>query len=320
MIATSEVFADVVGQPKAKSKLSFFLQGHKNTGVIPAIIFSAAKGIGKTYLAKEFRKGLLVREGEDKDQRKPLHIVNCATLHNAKQFFEWIISNRLWEKEATILLDEAHKIPADLSDSLLTVLQPNAENRNSLTFQDYVLDFDMKKTSWLFATSEIHKLNKPLLDRLERVDLEDYEPCHLAEIIRRNLKEVFFDEGVLEKEVVSVLRGNARSAQKMAGHIKSYLGKLTTFFSEDWKEIKEALGISPLGLSPIEIRVLQILKDHKETSLTRIAAITGMSADAVRCDVEMPLLRLDLMRITTGGRSLTPNGHEYLKVLGVPCS
>lgn len=317
MIATSEVFADVVGQVKAKSKLSFFLKGHENTGVVPALVFSAAKGIGKTYLAKEFRKGLLVREGEDAGQRKPLHTINCATLKNAKQFFEWIISNRLWEKETTLLLDEAHQIPNDLSESLLTVLQPNAENRNSLTFQDYVLDFDMKKTSWLFATSEIHRLNKPLLDRLERVDLEDYTPCHLAEIIRRNLKDVQFEDGLLEKEVVTVLKNNARAAQKIAGHIKSYLGKMTTFFFEDWASIKESLGIMPLGLSPLEIKILQILKEHKETSLTRLSAVTGMSANAVRQDLESPLLRLDLMQITTGGRSLTVKGHEYLKGLAV---
>lgn len=310
-----DVFSEVVGQEKAKSKLNFFLRGHKNTGVVPALVFSAAKGIGKTFLAKEFRKGLLQREGDDAGQRKPLYTINCSTIRNQTQFFDLIIKNRWWEKEITLLLDEAHRIPNDLAESLLTILQPNAENRNEFNFQDYVLDFDMKKITWLFATSEVHKLNKPLLDRLERIDLEEYEAHHLAEIIRRNLKDVQFDEGVLEKEVVTVLRGNARSAQKMAGHMKSYLGNLTTFFMEDWREMKRALGINPMGLSPIEIRVLNILKEHKETSLTRIAAVTGMSPEAVRQDIEMNLQKLDLLQISTAGRSLTVKGHKYLEDL-----
>lgn len=314
-ISNADIFADVVGQEKAKNKLNFFLRGHRNTGVVPALIFDAAKGLGKTYLAKEFRKGLLVRDGEDKGQRKPLHSLNCATIKNASQFVEWIISNRLQEKHITIFLDECHKLPADLSDVLLTVLQPNAKNRNTLTFKDYVLDFDMSKITWLFATSEVHKLNKPLLDRLERISLEEYDTNQLAEIIRRNLKGIEFDEGVLENDIVSVLKNNARAAQKMAGHIKSYLGSMTTFFREDWLEIKKALGILPLGLTPVEVRVLEILKEHKETSLTRLAACTGLSAEAIRCDAESPLLRLDLMQITTGGRSLTPKGHDYLKNL-----
>ena len=313
-ITTSDIFADVVGQEKAKSKLNFFLLGHKNTGVVPALLFSAAKGVGKTYLAKEFRKGLIQREGEDAGQRKPLHVIPCTKL-GRKGFFDYIIKNRLWEKEVSILLDEAHGMKDELAESLLTILQPNAENRNEYTYDDFILDFDMKRITWLFATSEVHKLNKPLLDRLERIDLEEYTSNQLAEIIRRNMKDVQFEEGVLEKEVVSVLRGNARSAQKMAGHLKSYLGKMTTFLSEDWASIKKSLGINALGLTPLEIRVLEILKDHKETSLTRIAAVTGMSPEAVRQDIEMSLQRMDLMQITTMGRSLTPKGHEYLNNL-----
>jgi len=308
-----DIFADVVGQEKAKSKLGFFLRGHQNTGVVPALIFSAAKGVGKTYLAKEFRKGLIQREGEDKGQRKPLHIIPCTKL-GRKGFFDYVIKNRLWEKEVAILLDEAHGMRDELAESLLTILQPNAENRNEYTYDDYILDFDMKRITWLFATSEVHKLNKPLLDRLERIDLEEYKPYHLVEIIRRNLKTVDFDDGVLE-DVVTILRGNARSAQKMAGHFKSYLGNLTTFFMEDWIAIKKALGINPMGLTPLEIRVLQILKEHKETSLTRLAAVTGMSPEAVRQDLEMNLQKIDLLQVTTAGRSLTVQGHNYLESL-----
>ena len=36
------------------------------------------------------------------------------------------------DKEITLFLDECHKLPADLSESLLTVLQPNAEKKNTL--------------------------------------------------------------------------------------------------------------------------------------------------------------------------------------------
>jgi len=315
--ASSDVFAEVVGQASVKRKLNFFLTAAQDTGTVPPLLFPAAKGVGKTFIAKEFRKGLYQRTGDDAGQRKPLYPFNCATIKNAKQFFNWIISNRIQDKEVTILLDESHKLPNDLSEALLTVLQPNKENKNSLTFDDYVLEFDMARITWMFCTSEVHKMNKPLVDRLERVELEEYTVDELAEIVRRNLPEVQFDDGVLETEVVPVLRGNARSAQKMAGHIKSFLGKSLAFFAEDWAQIKLALGINPLGLTPQEIKVLRILAQHKETSLTRIAAVTGMSPEALRQDVESSLQRLDLMAVTTLGRSLTPNGHKYLQSLAV---
>lgn len=311
---TNDIFADIVGQDKPKAKLNFFLRGHQNSGIVPPLCFTAAKGIGKTFIAKAFRKGLTQREGDNAGLPKPLHILNCATIKNAKQFLDYLINNRLQDTEVTLFLDEAHKLPTELSEILLTVLQPNPENKNTLVWKEFVIEFDLRKISWMFATSEPHRLNKPLLDRLERIDLEEYNAGHLIEIIRRNLKDVQFDDGVLE-EVVTTLRGNARSAQKMAGHFQTYLGKLTTFFMDDWNEVKKALGIMPLGLSPIEIKVLEILKQHQQTSLTRLAAITGLSPEAVRQDVEVNLLKLDLMQVSTGGRELTQRGHAYLDAL-----
>jgi Holliday junction resolvasome RuvABC ATP-dependent DNA helicase subunit len=75
------------------------------------------------------------------------------------------------------------------------------------------------------------------------------------------------------------------------------------------------LGIRPLGLTPLEIQVLRTLQQHKETSLTRLSAVTGMTKDSLQKDVEMFLQKQDLMQITTSGRALTGKGIEYLKMI-----
>ena len=61
------------------------------------------------------------------------------------------------------------------------------------------------------------------MDRLERVDLEEYNTEELGKIVQLNLPDLKFDKGLLP-EIASVLRGNARAAQKMANNIQMFVG------------------------------------------------------------------------------------------------
>ena len=313
---SNDVFHKIVGQERAKRKLNFYLRGHKATGIVPNMMFVAPKGTGKTFIAQEFRKGLIAREGECVGKPKTLVSVNCSTLKSIKQFFNNLILQYVSDKEVTVLFDEASELPKDVTMALLTILQPNPTNKNTFCYDDYSVDFDFSRQTFLFATSEPHRVFHALTDRLERIDLEEYSHSQLAEIIRRNLSDVQFEDGVLEKEVSTVLRGNARAAQKMANDIRSYIGNDKTFFVEDWNKMKIELGINALGLTPLEIQVLHTLSMHKETSLTRLSAVTGMTRESLQTDIENCLQRLDLMQITTLGRALTPRGIEYLKEFG----
>ena len=113
----------------------------------------------------------------------------------------------------------------------------------------------------------------------------------------------------------SILRGNARAAQKMAGNIKNYLAraKKKKFDRGDWLKLKHALGIMPLGLNDIECQILRALNERKESSLTNLSAKIGLTPECIRRDFEMYLQKHNLIQISTGGRSLTPEGRQYLK-------
>ena len=117
------------------------------------------------------------------------------------------------------------------------------------------------------------------------------------------------------KEMSSILRGNARAAQKMAGNIKNYLAraKKKKFDRGDWLKLKHALGIMPLGLNDIECQILRALNERKESSLTNLSAKIGLTPECIRRDFEMYLQKHNLIQISTGGRSLTKEGRDYLK-------
>ena len=308
-MTNDEYFPTVVGQERAKRKLSYFLDNWKSSGVLPNTMFVAPRGCGKTMLAT-----LLAKTMKGIQPIKAGRVVNCASIKNLNQFINGTIIPYIHNKDCTLLLDEASELPRDVEMALLTILNPNPENRNSFSYEDYTIDFDFKRQTFLLATTEAHKVFHALMDRLDRVDLEEYKNEHLGEIISRNLVNARFEPEVLD-EISSVLRGNARQAQRMANNIRNLLikKKSKNFTKKDWANMKHHLGIRPLGLNENEILCLRALAEKKASSLTCISAKLGMSKEVIQRDIELYLQKMNLMEISTDGRSVTPKGQKYLQ-------
>ena len=307
-----ELFPQIVGQSRAKRRLKFYLDGYNASNIIPHLMFIAPKGCGKTMLAKAVGKHLVQKD--DPSKPKPFLEINCSTVKSVKQLFNQIIIPHVNQKECTILFDEASELPKDVTMALLTVLNPNASNRTSFSVEHNVVDFDFSMQSFIFATTEAQHIFHALMDRCERIDLEEYTYDELAEIVKRVLPDINFEDKAL-KDTSSVLRGNARAAQKMAMNIRTYLAsrRKADYDKVDWAYLKHHLAILPLGLSPIELQVLEFLDGRKHCSLTYLAAKTGLTKSCLQRDFEMYLQKHNLMEITTEGRAITAKGKEYLK-------
>lgn len=329
------LFKEIVGQEKPKKELAFYLDSYMRTRMVPNMMIVAPKGQGKTTIARELAKGLVQFDETGnvmqvpskldptvmKDKRKPFVEVNCSTLKSVKQFINGLVIPYVQDKDVTLLFDEASEIPRDVTMALLTILNPNPENRTTFALDEYVCDFDFRRQTFIFATSEIQKVFHALSDRLERITLEEYTVSQLAQIVQKGVPAVECKEDVL-LDVATVLRGNARAAQKMASKIAAYLKGSLTFAQKDWAHLKEILSIYPLGLNAIEIQILRYLAENSTgTSLTGLSAKTGMSRESLQKDTELYLQKHNLMEIQTTGRMITAKGLDYLKVLdGKACA
>jgi Holliday junction resolvasome RuvABC ATP-dependent DNA helicase subunit len=302
-----ENYSEIVGQEKTKGKLNFLLEGFEQTKIMPHLLFVAPRGCGKTMIAQETAKIM---------NRERNVIVNCSTIKNVKSFFNQIMLPYVYDKNTTIIFDEASELPRDVTMALLTILNPNTNNQNEFTFEDGTYTFRFNQNSFIFCTTEAQKIFHALADRLYRIDMEDYSYISLGKIIQNNLKSKsqFIELDVID-EVASVCRGNARQAQSLANQISSYLmskksNKLTI---GGWSEIKGKLSIYPLGLSEIELNIIKILKEHGEVRLTNLSAKTNLTKDMLQKNVEMYLMRNNLIEIRPTGRALTKKGHDYHK-------
>lgn len=305
-------FENLVGQSLLKRKLGFYLDAFKETSRMPFLLFGGAKGFGKTKFARETAKHMKASDGTD----RLILEINSSIFKNLKAFFEGLyipfVANA--NKEMVLCFDEAHNLPNDISQALLTICNSDPNPIRTMQYGDSVMTFDFQRMSFFFMTTETDKIFPPLKDRLETVDFEAYNKDELKKIITLNTKTKFVGD-VLDT-VADNVRGNARSCVKMAENITTYCGKnrKDTFSLGDWSSLKFSLGIMPYGLTSSEIGVLRELKARGPCSLTMLASATGQSRSAIQKDIEQYLLRKSFIKID-GKRIITENGLKVLELV-----
>ena len=308
-------FDEMIGQSKTKSVLGFYIDAFEKTEILPHMFIVGQRGQGKTMLATQVAKNL---RSKTLGRVKPMLTINCSTLKNVRQFIEDIVLQYVRDQHITLFFDEVHEMPTPIQTCLLTVLNPNKHNLNTLRFEDYNIEFDFTKVSFIFATTDPQRVITPLKDRCRMVHMEEYQYDELGEIVKGNSEDLEFDDETL-RDIASVCRGNARNATLMAkDNILQFARRHNVSFVDMsiWNRIKGLLGILPLGLENTELQILKVLKDRTVCSLTNISAVTGLSSQALRAEFELYPLKHNLMEIAQGGRRLTGRGREYLKAIG----
>ena len=306
-------FPDLVGQHAVKKKLSFYLDAFEKTSQSPFLLMAGAKGLGKTEFAKAFAKNL---SNQDGDKRAFLEL-NCSTIKNNEQFFEQIFIPLIMDNEITILFDECHALPKDLTMAFLTIFNAESSARKVFEWNGMNFDFNFKQQTFIFATTETDKIFPPLKDRLTVVDFEPYNIEELAEIVKLCTSEIDFEDDCL-KSVASTIRGNARSAVKRSKEIMLYCGakEKNTFNSKDFEDLSDQVGILPLGLTHTEKQVFLILQEAGSATLTGLSAQLGLSKTCLQRDHELYLLNKNLMEIDCK-RKITAKGRKFCSAFGL---
>lgn len=301
-------FSNVIGQGAAKKRLNFFLKSYKNDGIVPHIMLVAPKGAGKTLMAKSFARNLLF-DGKP----KPLLEINCASIKNLTSFINDVVAPYCVDENITLFMDECSELPKDVTMSLLTMLNPNKDNMNVFNYKDFSWQVDFKKITFLFATTEAQDIFHALMDRCERIDLQEYTYEELGEIVKMAAEDIKIDNDII-KEVASTLRGSGREAFKMARKLSDYCKnrKKKVFNKKDWNTLSSILDILPLGISRIELQLMRILLRERYCRLTNLAAKMGLTRACVQRDGEIFLQKNNLMEIDPRGRTLTKEGKELL--------
>tara|TARA_R110000824_G_scaffold253195_1_gene442085 strand:- start:75 stop:1016 length:942 start_codon:yes stop_codon:yes gene_type:complete len=308
---SDNIFEGLIGQKNVKKKLKFYLKAFNKTSICPFLNFVGAKGLGKTEFAKAFAKNLKNKDGG----KRPLLELNCSTIKNNESFFAEIFLPIIAGNEVTILLDEAHALPKDLTMAFLTIFNTESTYIKEFNWEENIFTFDFSKQTFLFATTESDKLFPPLKDRLTTIDFEPYKYSELGRILKSKVPDINFSDEALDK-LSKTTRGNARNSVMRAREIMLFCeAEMNPNFDLDaYEKFCDTLGVLPFGITCTERQLLEILSERGSCTLSMLSATTGLSPSAIRRDHELYLLRKNLMQID-GKRKITSHGKKVLTSL-----
>jgi ATP-dependent Lon protease len=130
--------------------------------------------------------------------------------------------HRVKANNPVIMLDEIDKMSTeyqgDPSAALLEILDPN----QNVHFSDHYLDapFDLSEVFFIATANSVHHLPRPLLDRLEIIQLSGYTESEKVEIIKKHLWPTLATEHGLsptdikytDQNLLEIIRGYTKEA------------------------------------------------------------------------------------------------------------
>ena len=231
-----QVFQDVIGQEHITQTL---MNAIKNDRLAHAYLFSGARGVGKTSVARILAKAINCKEGEPGIPCNKCHSCIEVTegssvdvqeidgasnrgIDEIRELRENIKYMPLSSRFRVYIIDEVHMLTLPAFNALLKTLEEPPPH-----------------VKFFFATTDPHKVPVTILSRCQRFDFKRIPPGQIV----KQLEIITGDEGIeISKSGLALLareaEGSMRDAESLLDQVLSYTGSKI----ED-KNITDILGI-----------------------------------------------------------------------------
>lgn len=290
-------FSDFVGQTKAKKQLEILQTSARlRNDAIPHHCLSGPPGTGKTSCAR-----ILAYD-------RNYHEVNGATIKTIPELVKLL--KKIKERDI-LFIDEIHALPNKIQEFLYIVME-------DFEYEEGIHRKKLPRFTLIGATTHIGSLNPPLRNRFKHVvEFVEYTLDELAIIVQRVAKVNLGLElsQKFAKLIAGTCRFNPRNTISRAEWIRdcilheaqnsSIVEVCKSFTPEKLFEMIAGQGVDKHGLMDLDKEYLRVLSDHTEPlGLSSLSSKLGLVKENILNDIEPYLMKLNLVNITSRGRTL----------------
>jgi ATP-dependent Lon protease len=291
--AAAVLNADHYGLDKVKDRILEFLAVRSLTRRAekklkgPLLCFAGPPGVGKTSLGQSIaksmgRKFVRISLGGVRDE---------AEIRGHRRTYVGALPGRIiaalkqaGSKNPIILLDEVDKMSSDFrgdpAAALLEVLDPEQNN----AFVDHYIDlpFDLSEVLFITTANTLHTIPRPLLDRMEVIDIGGYTEDEKVQIAKRYLLPKQKESHALERGNLSItdklLRAVIRNYTREAG-VRNLERKIATVCRKAARLVVEGKA-KRIRLSPEMLEDFLGVKRYPDTpdhAISQIGVAFGLA-------------------------------------------
>lgn len=316
----------MIGQDEVASELESQARKAKGWGErFGDKLFVGPAGVGKTTLARKIATQLLNLDPivfNGADLRRPEMLVD--RLMEAEKVPE-DPSGSVRVAPCLLFVDEVHAVAGNVATVLLSAL----DERRNTTIDNVVYDFS--DVVFLLATTDPGKLTEAFLSRPDRTTLRPYTLRELAGIVwlhsRDKLGGTALGRDVclevaarmrckprpsvnILDRLISHFYGVAESEMRQVPSREDVANRITQEAAARWFE--DTMGIDYNGLDRLALSYLKLLQTRGAAAEDEVRRGLSISNRGDFVDISEYLTRLGLIKVGTGGRSLTSDGRRYL--------
>lgn len=301
-------FNEFPGQNKIKDKLKVFVSAClKRKEPLDHCLLSGPPGLGKTTLAH------IIANTLDVDMKS-----TSGPAIRRKGDIAAILTTL--QKGTVLFIDEIHRLTKDVEEYLYSAMEDfHIDIVTGEGFGARSVRFQLPPFTLIGATTRIGLLKAPFRDRFGIVErLSFYNQEALKVIIARSsrlLNISITEEGT--HEIACRSRGTPRVANRLLKRVRDFVqvnGK-GLIDQEEAVRALEYLGVDEYGLDFIDIKILNLMKEHFQggpVGIDTLAAVLGEETDTIEDFYEPFLMQQGLVRKTARGRVLTEKAYNHL--------